>query len=62
MSRDELKAAQRELFEAGEYFALAATLMPAAAALVDAVDVTIGARVLDVGAGDGNVALEAART
>lgn len=61
MSRDELKAAQREPFEAGEYFAAAATLAPAAAALVDAVDVSVGARVLDVGAGNGNVAVEAAR-
>lgn len=57
----ELKAAQRELYEAGEYFAVAAALAPAAKALVDAADVGAGARVLDVGAGNGNVAIEAAR-
>ena len=44
MSRDDLKAAQRELFEAGEYFAVSATLAPAAA-LVDAVEISVGARV-----------------
>lgn len=61
MSGDDLRAAQRELFEAGEYFAVAAALAPAAVAVVDAADIGVGAVVLDVGAGDGNVALEAAR-
>lgn len=58
---DDLKAAQRELYEAGEYFAVAAALAPAATALVEITGAGAGARVLDVGAGDGNVALEAAR-
>ena len=61
MGRDELPNDQRELYEAGEYGALSAVLEPAAAALVDASGVALGDAVLDVGAGDGNVAVAAAR-
>lgn len=56
-----MKRAQREFYDAGEYYALSSVLAPAAAALVEAAGVAAGADVLDVGAGDGNVAGEAAR-
>lgn len=58
---EDLKAAQRELYEAGEYFAVARTVAPTAEALVEAAGAGAGARVLDVAAGDGNVAIAAAR-
>ena len=54
-----VKAAQQELY-AGEYFALSSVLRPAAEALVAAAGVDEGATVLDVAAGDGNVAVAAA--
>jgi SAM-dependent methyltransferase len=57
---DFVKAAQRELYAAGEYWALSHVLFPAAEAVVDATAVGRGARVLDVAAGDGNSALVAA--
>ena len=57
----DVKERQRELYEAGDYSALAAVFEPAAAALVEAVDVRSGHTVLDVAAGDGNGALAAAR-
>ena len=60
MEADEVKQAQRALYEAGEYFALSAVLAPAAEVLVDESGVVESSRVLDVGAGDGNVALAAA--
>lgn len=56
-----LKAAQRELYEGGEYSALSSVLEPVAEALVAAAGVERGDTVLDVAAGDGNVALAAAR-
>lgn len=55
-----VKRAQRALYEAGEYHALSATLAPAADALVGAAGIDGDAVVLDVAAGDGNVALAAA--
>lgn len=57
----EFKVTQRELYEAGEYFALSRVLEPAALALVEAAAVGAGDSVLDVGAGDGSVALASAR-
>ena len=56
-----MRAAQRELYEGGEYAALSALLEPAATALVAAASVGPRDAVLDVAAGDGNVALAAAR-
>jgi len=53
-------AMQRELYAAGEYYGLSAVLAPAAEVLVAAAEVAAGDRVLDVAAGDGNVALAAA--
>ena len=52
---------QREFYGAGEYYGLSAVLAPAADALVELTGVGAGDRVLDVGAGDGNVAIAAAR-
>ena len=56
-----MKRAQRELYGGGEYHALSKVLAPAASVIVERAGVTAGARVLDVGAGDGNVAIAAAR-
>lgn len=55
-----IKAEQQALYEAGDYGALSATLRPAALDLVLCAGIARGQRVLDVGAGDGNVAIEAA--
>lgn len=57
-----IKAAQQAMYEAGEYGALSDTLRPVAHDLVLTAGVAHGQRVLDVGAGDGNVAIEAAST
>jgi SAM-dependent methyltransferase len=54
-----IKAEQQAMYEAGEYGALSDTLRPAARDLVLSAGVAQGQRVLDVGAGDGNVAIEA---
>ena len=56
-----MKLAQERLYGGGEYYALSAVLAPAADALVAAAEVGFGDTVLDVGAGDGNVAVAAAR-
>ena len=61
MDPEWVKTAQRQLYEGGEYYALSAVLAPAADALVAAAGVRPGDTVLDVGAGDGNVAVAAAR-
>lgn len=55
-----MKAALRELYEAGEYDALSAVLRPVAEVLVAAAQVRPGGSVLDIGTGDGNVARAAA--
>lgn len=55
------RASVSAVWAGGEYGPLAARLEPAAAALVDAVGVGRGDRLLDVAAGTGNVALLAAR-
>jgi SAM-dependent methyltransferase len=54
-------AAQRRFWSLGDYRRVAVHLQPAAPALVAACGVGPGDRVLDVGAGDGNVAEAAAR-
>jgi SAM-dependent methyltransferase len=58
---DEVIERSRTLWGLGEYEHIARRLEPAAAALVEACAVSEGQRVLDVAAGTGNVALEAAR-
>jgi ubiquinone/menaquinone biosynthesis C-methylase UbiE len=58
-----LKARHRSMWALGDYPALAADLLqPLGAALVDACAVGPGDRVLDVAAGSGNVAIQAAAT
>ena len=61
MGAPDPKQVQREFYEAGEYHALSRVLEPAAHELVDIAGVAAGEAVLDVGAGDGNVAIAAAR-
>jgi len=56
-----VRARVQATWTAGDYGPLAARLEPAAVALVDALGVGPGDRVLDVAAGTGNVALAAAR-
>ncbi len=57
----EVKARSREVWGKGDYVKLAARLEPAARELVDAAAVSAGQEVLDVAAGNGNVAVLAAR-
>jgi ubiquinone/menaquinone biosynthesis C-methylase UbiE len=58
-----LKAKHRSMWALGDYPALAADLLPELGrVLVEASGVRRGDRVLDVAAGSGNVAIEAART
>lgn len=57
----EHRAAAREVWSGGDYPPIAERLEPAAEALVNAAGVEPGHRVLDVGAGTGNVAIAAAR-
>jgi ubiquinone/menaquinone biosynthesis C-methylase UbiE len=59
VSLGRIKAEQRAMYEAGEYRALSETLRPAARDLVLAAGVAPGQRVLDVGSGDGSVAIDA---
>ena len=56
-----VKEQQRAFYADGDYSWLARWFMPAAEALVAAAGVQPGHRVLDVAAGDGNVAIVAAR-
>lgn len=56
-----MRARVQATWAGGDYGPLAARLEPAAVALVDALGVRPGDRFLDVAAGTGNVALEAAR-
>jgi SAM-dependent methyltransferase len=58
----ELKARMRDFWALGNYPEVAKRFVPAAEALVAACDIGVGDRVLDVAAGDGNVAVAAAGT
>ena len=57
----EVKDRHRFMWSLGDYAALARRLEPAAAAVADATGVSEGTKVLDVGAGTGNFAVQAAR-
>jgi len=52
---------QRAIWAKGDYSLLSGWLRPASVALADACAVSAGQEVLDVGAGDGNFAIECAR-
>lgn len=58
---DGLKAAQRAVWQEGDYRAIAQQLVFASERLCEALDLRAGDRVLDVAAGTGNAALAAAR-
>jgi SAM-dependent methyltransferase len=58
----QLKERMKDFWALGDYPEVAKRFMPAAEALVAACDIGAGDRVLDVAAGDGNVAVAAART
>jgi SAM-dependent methyltransferase len=58
---EEVTANQRQMWAAGDFHVIARQVMPAAEALVYAIDPPAGARVLDVACGSGNAALVAAR-
>lgn len=60
VTQDDRRAAMAQLWGLADYSGLAQRLEPAADALVDAVALAPGDRVLDVAAGTGNVALRAA--
>ena len=56
-----LTARQQQTWASGDYGAVAALIHPIAEELVQATDLSAGARVLDVAAGTGNAAIAAAR-
>ena len=58
---DELKTRIRESWALGNYAEIARVILPASEALVDACAISAGQEVLDVAAGNGNLALLAAR-
>src|SRR3954467_5142203 len=58
---DGLKAKQQKTWASGDYGAVAALIHPMAEDLVQAADLSAGARVLDVAAGTGNASIAAAR-
>jgi ubiquinone/menaquinone biosynthesis C-methylase UbiE len=61
MGDDELKERAKLVWGAGDYGPTSRQLEPASEALVDAMEITPGHRVLDVAAGHGNCAIAAAR-
>src|SRR5947207_555502 len=60
MAHDAVEA-QRRLWAAGDYTVVARQLLPMSVETVEAANVRPGDRVLDVGTGNGNAAIEAAR-
>jgi SAM-dependent methyltransferase len=58
---DGIKAKQQNTWSSGDYGAVAALIHPISEALVQAADLSAGARVLDVATGSGNAAIAAAR-
>lgn len=58
---EQLKARQQQIWSSGDYNKIAALTVPVAEALAAAAELPAGARVLDVAAGTGHVALAAAR-
>jgi SAM-dependent methyltransferase len=58
---EELKARTREAWALGNYAEIARAILPASQALADACAISAGQEVLDVAAGNGNLALAAAR-
>lgn len=58
---DGLKAKQQKMWASGDFALLATLIHPMAEELVQAADLSAGARVLDVAAGTGNAAIAAAR-
>jgi SAM-dependent methyltransferase len=61
LALDGIKAKQQKTWSSGDYGAVAALIHPISEALVQAADLSAGARVLDVATGSGNVAIAAAR-
>jgi 2-polyprenyl-3-methyl-5-hydroxy-6-metoxy-1,4-benzoquinol methylase len=61
MTEDKMLDLQRAIWTLGDYGAIAERLRPISVDLLDTVGVAVGDRVLDVGMGDGNTAIEAAR-
>jgi SAM-dependent methyltransferase len=58
---EDIKARIRESWALGDYAEIARAILPASQALVDACAISAGQEVLDVAAGNGNLALLAAR-
>lgn len=56
----QFRQGQRQMWSSGDWPSIAVTIQPVADALVERVGVSEGQDVLDVGAGDGNVAIRAA--
>ena len=59
--RDEAAARAAEMWDAGDYAAVGAKIVPVAERLIDRMDLAGGARVLDIATGTGNAAIAAAR-